>query len=214
MREKLNSNPALQIALIGLLAIGAGFLLLGGGGGEEEGTPATTAAATTPGTAGTSTTAAATPEATAPEGATPESEAAGTAAPIAGIPTAATSTISTPPLPAPVLHAYKSSKTVVLLVVRGGGIDDRFVAQSVHSLALLGGVDVFVTRAKRIARYAAITLGVDVERVPALIVLRPRRLSHGTLQATVSYGYQSPQSVVQAALDASYKGPEPTYHPN
>ena len=201
MREKLNSNPALQIALLAILAIGAGFLLLGGGGGEEEESAAAPAEASAT-------------EAAAPEGATTEAAASGTEAPITSIPTAAASTIPTPPLPAPVLRAYNSSKTVVLLVVRGGGIDDRFVAQSVDSLASLGNVDVFVTRAKRIARYAAITLGVDVERVPALIVLRPRKLSHGTLQAAVSYGYQSSQSVVQAVHDASYKGPEPTYHPN
>ena len=132
----------------------------------------------------------------------------------------------TPPLPAPVLHAYKSSKTVVLLVVRGGGVDDKFVALSVHALPLLKkfklpgnltvlkSLKVFVVRAKHIARYSAITLGLDVERVPALIVLRPRRLSHGTLQATVELRLPEPASVVQAVLDASYKGPEPTYHPN
>lgn len=212
MREKLNSNPTLQIALIGILAIAVAyfFLLGGGGGGESKGTAAT---AETPATAETSsTTAAATPAAATPEGEAVAAEA-GTAAPTAGIPAEA-STMPTPSLPAPILRAYRSSKTVVLLVVRGGGIDDRFVARSVRVLALLPKLDVFVTRAKDIARYSAITLGVDVERVPALIVVRPRRLSHGTLQATVSYGYQSPQSVVQAARDASYKGPEPTYYPN
>jgi hypothetical protein len=212
VREKLNSNPTLQIALIGILALGAAYFLLlgGGGGGESKGTAATAEA---PSTAGTSTPAAATPEGEA------VAAEAGTTAPSAGIPADA-STMPTPPLPAPVLRAYKSSKTVVLLVVRGGGIDDRYVAQWVHilpllkNLKLLKSLKVFVVRAKHIARYSAITLGVDVERVPALIVLRPRRLSHDTLQATVSYGYQSPQSVVQAVIDASYKGPEPTYHPN
>jgi hypothetical protein len=201
MREKLNSNPAIQIALLGLLAIGAGFLLLGGGGGggEEESAAAPVEASAT--------------EAAAPEAAPAETAMTGAAAPIASV-SAAASTIPAPPLPAPVLRAYNSSKTVVLLIVRGGGIDDRFVARSVHSLSRLGNVETFVTRAKRIARYAAITLGVDVDRVPALIVVRPRQLSHGELQASVSYGYQSSQSVVQAVRDASYKGPEPTYHPN
>jgi len=201
MREKLNSNPAIQIALLALLAIGAGFLLLGGGGGgeEEESAAAPVEASAT--------------EAAAPEAGLSEAATTGSAASIASVPAAA-SAIPTPPLPAPVLRAYKSSKTVVLLVVRGGGVDDRFVAQSVHDLARLGNVAVFVTRAKHIARYAAITLGVDVDRVPALIVLRPRQLSHGALQATVSYGYQSSQSVIQAVRDVSYKGPEPAYHPN
>jgi hypothetical protein len=73
---------------------------------------------------------------------------------------------------------------------------------------------VFVVRAKQIARYAAITLGVDVQEVPALVVMRPRHLSGGSPQASISYGYQTPQSIVQAVIDASYKGPEATYHPN
>ena len=33
-------------------------------------------------------------------------------------------------------------------------------------------------------------------------------------QATVDYGFQTPESVVQAVRDASYEGPEATYHPN
>lgn len=200
MREKLNSNPTLQIALIGILAlVAAYFFLLRGGGESEEG--------------------AATAEAPAVAEAPATAEAVpGAAAPVAGTtPVAAISSapdVPTPPLPASIVRAYKSSKTIVLLVVRGGGVDDPFVTQAVESLAPLNDVEVVVTRAKHIARYAAITLGVDVERVPALIVVRPRRLSDGNLQASVSYGYQSPQSVVQAVTDASYTGPEPAYHPN
>ena len=64
------------------------------------------------------------------------------------------------------------------------------------------------------ARYAAVTLGLQIDRTPALIVMRPKRLSKGTPQATVSYGFQSPQAVVQAVRDASYDGPYLTYHPN
>ncbi len=52
------------------------------------------------------------------------------------------------------------------------------------------------------------------KRTPALIVMCPRRLSGGTPQASVTYGFQSPQTVVQAVLDASYDGPTATYHPN
>ena len=44
--------------------------------------------------------------------------------------------------------------------------------------------------------------------------MRPKRLSDGTPQASVTYGYQSPQAIVQAVLDASYDGPEATYYPN
>ena len=68
--------------------------------------------------------------------------------------------------------------------------------------------------ASQIFRYASITLGVEVSRVPALIVMRPRSLSEGIPQATVSYGFQSTQSVVQAVRDGSYDGPGATYYPN
>ena len=108
----------------------------------------------------------------------------------------------------------KADKTVVLLVVHDGGIEDGLVARAVERLKSDSGLAVFVVPARRIARYAAITLGVDVEQVPALIVMRPRRLSGGTPQASLSYGFQTPQSVVQAVRDASYKGPEVAYHPN
>lgn len=194
MREKLNSSPAAQIALIGILVLGVGFFLLKstGGGEESEAAPVAEPAVTEVGS---------------------ELSPSGSAAALTDAPAATASTIPAPPLPAPVLHAYDSDETVVLLVVRGGGVDDRFVAQSVQGLASQENVAVFVTRAKHIARYAAITLGVNVERVPALIVVRPRGLSHGALQAEVSYGYQSSQSVIQAVRDASYHGPEPAYHP-
>ncbi len=122
--------------------------------------------------------------------------------------------IPAPPMPAPVASAYDSGKTVVLLVVHNGGIDDRLVKGAAGSLAAHPEVALFVVPARKIARYAAITLGVDVQQVPALLVMRPRRLSGGVPQASVDYGFQTPQSVVQAVVDAGYKGPEATYHPN
>jgi hypothetical protein len=66
---------------------------------------------------------------------------------------------------------------------------------------------------RQLARYASITVGLDLNRVPALVVMRPRNLSDGIPQATVDYGFQTPASVVQAVRDASYAGPETTYHP-
>ena len=129
-------------------------------------------------------------------------------------PTSAAASVPVPPLPAPLRRAYDSGETVVLLVVRGGGIDDSLVAPVVRRLKAAAGVAVFITRAKRIARYAAITLGVNVDRVPALVVVRPRSLSGGHPQATVTYGFQSPAAIVQAVIDASYNGPAATYHPN
>ena len=64
-----------------------------------------------------------------------------------------------------------------------------------------------MTNAGHIARYSRITQGVNVDRVPALIVLRPRHLTQGTPTATLSYGFRGPESVDQAIRDALYKGP-------
>ena len=206
MREKLNSNPVAQIALVCVLLVLVGFLLIsqmGGGGSSSTPTTATAATPTTPTAPATTTTPAAGTT-------TPAAPSAGsTATPSVGV-----SGISVPALPGAVTRAYKSGKTVVLLVVHKGGIDDRRIVGNVPRIDAVGDVATFVVPAKRVARYAAITLGLEVDRTPALIVMRPKRLSNGTPQASVSYGFQSPQAVVQAVRDASYDGPKVTYHPN
>jgi hypothetical protein len=200
MRDKLNNSPIAQVALIAILLAGGAFFLLGGkGGGDDSASPPATTTAPT----------AAPP--TAPSVATGTALPTDTGTAGAAIPAVA---VPVPPLPAPVRRAYASGETVVLLVVRGGGIDDSLVAPVVRRLRAVGGVAVFITPAKRIARYAAITLGVSVDRVPALVVVRPRPLSGGNPQASVSYGFQSPAAIVQAVIDASYNGPAATYHPN
>jgi hypothetical protein len=45
------------------------------------------------------------------------------------------------------------------------------------------------------------------------VTIRPKRLDQGVPTASVQYGYQSPQSVEQAVVDAGYKGPALNYHP-
>jgi hypothetical protein len=194
MREKLNSNPLYQVGLIGVLLVAAGFFLLStmGGGGEEEKTASATAAGS--------------PSAAATAGA-----ASGGAAAAAPPPGALAD--AAPPPPRPVTAAFAANRTVVLLFVRDGGIDDRMVATATRRLASFPGVATFVVPAHRIARYAAIAQGVDVNRVPALVVVRPKRLDHGIPTASVSYGFQSPESVVQAVIDAGYRGPTVDYHP-
>ena len=74
-------------------------------------------------------------------------------------------------------------------------------------------VATFVVPASRIARYAAIAQGADVNRVPALVVVSPKRVDAAIPKASVSYGYQSPESVEQAVIDAGYKGRTLPYHP-
>jgi hypothetical protein len=211
VREKLNENPKAQVGLIALLVVVAAVFFLKSSGGEEEETAgATEATVAVGGTEATGTATAATPG-EAVEGAVASAlESAATAGAIAAAP----SSVPTPPPPAPVSRAYDAGKTVVLLIVDDGGIDDALAKRSASALAAIPEVELFIVPVKRIARYAAITVGLDVNRAPALVVMRPKRLSGGTPQASVDYGLQTPQSAVQAVLDASYRGPEATYHPD
>ena len=121
--------------------------------------------------------------------------------------------MSTPPPPRPVVTAYNAGDTVALLFVDGGGIDDRLVARAVRRLESISGVATFVIPVHQLARYASIAQGVDLTQVPALVVIRPKSLSHGYDAASVHYGFQSPESVVQAVVDARYRGKTLAYHP-
>jgi hypothetical protein len=223
MREKLNSNPIAQVALIAVLVAAAAYMLLGSGGGEEsEGSTAATST-TTAATTGSATPASgeASTAGTATASAATSAEAGAVASGVTEASAALPTSVPAPPLPHAVSAAYKANKIVVLVIVRKGGIDDRYATFSNSQLKGVSHniiprpVAVFVVPAKKISRYAAITVGVDVQNVPAVIVVRPRNLNgHGTPQASVSYGAQTALSVVQAVREAVYKGPETTYHPN
>jgi hypothetical protein len=195
MRDKLNSNPLMQMGVIGvLLLFGAIFLVStmgGGGGGESEPEGSLSASSAPPG------------EGPAPSPST-------SPGPVAAIPQSA---LASRPLPAPVLSAWHADQTVVLLIVHDGGIDDDLVKRASGRLDSMAGVSTFVVPASKIARYAAITEGVGVERVPALVVLQPKRLDESVPTASVSYGFQSDETIVQAVRDAGYKGPTVEYHP-
>jgi len=197
MREQLNSNPMVQMGVIGVLLLGVAIFLLtsmGGGGGEEAEAEAPSIATTAPG------------EGSAPS---PGEEAPPTtAAAAAGLPT-----LATRPLPRPVLDAWNANQTVVLLIVNDGGIDDDLVQLASSHLDGMSGVTTFVVPARQIARYAAITQGVGVDRVPALVVLSPKRINQSVPTASVSYGFQDGDSITQAVIDAGYKGPTLEYHP-
>jgi hypothetical protein len=193
MRQKLNENPLMQLAVVGVLLVVVGIFVmssLGGGGEESESSEASSASVGT--------------------------EAAGEAP--AGLSAALTmvsqaSAGSARPLPHPVIAAWNNDKTIVLLFVHDGGIDDRLVKGATERLAALPEAATFVVPASEISRYAAITEGVGVNRVPALVVVRPKRLHQTIPTASVNYGFQSGQSVVQAVIDAGYKGPTLDYHP-
>lgn len=213
MREKLNSNPLAQLAVVGVLLVATGFFVLSsmGGRAEEEESAATEATVSVAGTTATGTATGATPG-EAVEGAI-EAATAG-AAPVSVPPLPPSAASTAPPLPDEVTAAFEANRTVALLFVRNGGIDDRLVKVATAGLAAFPEVAVFIVPAEKIARYAAISQGVAVERVPALVVLRPKRLDRdGIPTASVSYGFQSPQSVAQAVIDAGYRGPTVDYHP-
>jgi subtilisin family serine protease len=210
VREKLNSDPRYQIGAVILLVLVAVVMLTKGGGGSESSEEAAPTEATVS-VAGTGASATAT-------GATPgeavESAVEGAVEAVGTEISAAVPQVPTPPLPAPVAAAYDSGKTVVLVIANKGGIDKRLVAVTTRQVAGFSEAVLFVVPAKQVARYGAITIGTEVQRVPALLVMRPRNLSGGTPQASVSYGFQSAQAVDQAIRDASYHGPEATYNPN
>ena len=84
------------------------------------------------------------------------------------------------------------SKTVALLVVHDGGIDDKYTKQALKEVGRRSKAStVIVVPAKQISRYASVTVGLNISQLPALIVMRPKSLSHGVPQATVAYGYQT-----------------------
>lgn len=205
MRDKLNDNPMAQLALIGVLLVAGVFILLKpGGGGSEEESSSTEVTATVNGATAIGST-----PGEAVEGAVESLEAGGAVSTSGGVPTS----IPAPPPPTPVTTAYKAGKTVVLLVVHDGGIDDALTKGATGFVGSLPATKLIVVPVAQIARYAAVTVGLDLSQVPALVVMRPKHLSHGVPQATVEYGFQTPQSVAQAIRDATYNGPEATYHP-
>ena len=102
----------------------------------------------------------------------------------------------------------------MLLVVHDGGIDDKLVSETSGAIEGIANTTLIRVPLKQLPRYASVTVGLDLNRVPALVVMRPKKLSHGVPQATVDYGFQTTETVVQAVRDASYAGPEATYHPD
>ena len=193
MREQLNNNPLVQMgAVAALLLVAAIFLLTSmGGGGEEEGESGSSSIATTE-------------EAAPSPGEAPPPEAT----PDAGAPT-----LATQPLPQPVMDAWNANQTVALLFVHDGGIDDDLVKLAGSRLSGMPGVTTFTVPASQISHYASITQSVDVDRVPALVVVGPKKLDQAVPTASVSYGFRDGDSIEQAVIDAGYKGPTLEYHP-
>jgi len=196
MREKLNENPVAQVALVAVLALVAGYFVLSSMGGEES-------------------------EEAEPAPVTAESGAEGEELPEGGVgesvPTSAAASVTAPTsrkLPAEIETAYESGETIMLLIYRPGGIDDRRVAAAADAVCGMAGVALFEAPVSEIAHYSPITGPLGINQAPALIVIRSReRNGSGAAPATVTYGFQNSSDIVQAVVDSGYRGPQLTYAP-
>jgi len=212
MREAINNNPKVQLgvlaALILLMAVVVLPSMMGGKGSSSGGTTTNTvsAQATTPNGSVDLTV-----KTTQPTPGTGSAGAGAAGAGTAGV-GAPSQTVDPqalvpgPGLPRPVIEAWKNGQAVVLLIVRNHGIDDRLVTPSVRALSADPRLAVFVVHANKIARYSRITQGVGVSQVPALLIVRPKRISGSVPEAQVAYGFRDSQSVVQYVHDALYSG--------
>jgi hypothetical protein len=210
VRQALNSNPMVQIAVVGVLIVIVGLFLMMN---MKKKSPESEAAAPVPAASASSPAAGTTAPVVVPgtgASAAPSTGVAGATGGLSVTSGAVTqeSLIPGPGLPAPLIKAWKGGDAIALLIVRGRGIDDKLVRGSVESLSSEGNVAVFVARAQDVARYSRITQGVGVSRAPALVVVRPRRNSGSVPQGTVSYGFRNSAGVVQALHNALYSGPD------
>jgi hypothetical protein len=209
MRQKLNENPVAQIALVGFLVVAVGFLLIssmgGGGEGAETASPEAGAAPSTE-------------EAVVPteESAVPtEVVREPGQAPLIPPAVGAVSAPVNQPMPRKVERAYAGDKTIAILLVRDGGIDDHLVRVAAGVVGGMSKVAFFSSKAEHVARFAAIAGPLGVNQVPALIVIRPKDLNGANpAPASVTYGFQTKEDVRQAIRDAVYDGRTLTYAPS
>jgi hypothetical protein len=197
MREKLNENPVAQIVLVAVLVAVVGYFALTKLGGSSESEGAATDSAGVEG---------------------PVVGEEGAASLETAIPTASTSAAAAPvgkKLPHAVDAAYASNYTVVLLIFRSDGIDDRLVRQAAADLRGMAGVALFPVPIKQVATYSSITGPVGVNQAPALVVVRKRGMNDGGPAPTsVDYGFRDAAEIRQAVRDANYTGPQLSYAPN
>ncbi|HEX6984746.1 MAG TPA: hypothetical protein VF170_05185 [Planctomycetaceae bacterium] len=219
MRKALNENPMVQLAVLGVCAIVFAVILFTSVLKKDEQPAATTtspAATTTSDPAASSdpSASASTPSPSAgssASGTAPATPETDTVTPPAGGATA-DGLLPSKGLPEDVLVAFARNKAIALLVVDPKGLSDKQLEQFTDTLRSRDDVEVFVVNVKDIAKYARITAGVSVSRTPALVVVRPRKLTDSTPTAAVSYGFRGPRSVNQAVDDALYDGKQvPSY---
>lgn len=204
MRQALNENPMVQMAVLVLCGVVLAFIVFTSVLKKDDSSVAATSTTADPAAA----TAAVDPAAAT---ATPDPAAVAPAA----TPPAETGTVAPPAgsgeieagdgLPKDVLAAYEGGKAIALVVIDPKSEDSFKWVRATKDLNE-DDVKVFVVEVDDIAKYSRITQGVSVSRTPALIVVTPRKLSGGVPMATVTYGFRSPQSAKQAINDAFYEG--------
>ena len=207
MRDAINNNPKVQLGIIAALVLLMAVVVLpsmmGSKSSSDSGSTTNTisAQANTP-SGSVDLTVKTTQPAGGATAATPG--AAGITPPAQSVSPQAL--VPGPGLPAPVINSWKDGKAVILLIVRNHGIDDRLVSRSVRGLSGDAQLSVFVVHANQVARYSRITQGVGVSQVPALIIVRPKRVTGSVPEAQVTYGFRDSQTVVQYVHDALYSG--------
>jgi hypothetical protein len=206
-------SPPLRILLVGsVLFLAAWMLFLRPGGGTDTAAPApatTPAASDTPASAPGQAVDTARDAAAAAEGAAAaragEAPATGTApgtSAAAGTteapaPAAARDEVDTKGLPAEVAKAVEARKVLVMLFWNPKAADDRMVRAELRKVDRYDGrVVVHVADVDRIARYAPIAQGVEVEQSPSIVVV------DGDRRATLMTGYTDAGSIQQAVADA------------
>lgn len=217
MREKLNENPMVQLAILAVGGVLFAVLLFTTVLAGDETVPPPTDTATAPGTEAPVT------ESSSSGGVSPTETVPATPAP--GTPEPSTvppgtqvvpadDLVPSKGLPEDVLVALAKSQAVALLVIDPKGISDKKVRSFTERLEGRDDVAVFVVKAKKIARYSRITQGVQVSQTPALVVVSPRSRKGSELVASVSYGFRSPQSIDTAVDSALYEGKQRTTAPS
>ena len=123
--------------------------------------------------------------------------------------------LATQPLPRPVTAAFeREPDTVVLLFVHDGGIDDDLVTPAARPPAAACPASppssCPASRSPATPRSPRASASTGCRRWSCF---GPKKLNHGVPTASVSYGFQSADSIEQAVIDAGYKGPTVEYHP-
>lgn len=203
MRKAINENPIVQIAIIVVLAAAVGLILfiqMGGGGGDggsDSEPPPAEVGQTTPGG---------------------DTNGDGTTDPApAPAPVEVASLEPGPGLPTNVAEAYEDGMTVMLAIANPDEMVDKELLSMARKVANEDKkVRLFAVDPEDVARYSRITLGVNVNRNPVLVVVTPLDVTGEGVVPTAwaSYGYRNLDGVRQTVVDARFDGPRGELSPS